>query len=102
MRECEGSSRRYGKWNRNLRALCDLRLKGAVNHTDWIRADKDGTFAALVRRKCGREDPHFRFIAENQLRVRFAPLADMADMGDGSIIISQACQNTPAVSHIAP
>jgi hypothetical protein len=64
MGDCDRLPRRYGKLNRNLWALCDLRLKGAVNHTDWIRANKDGTFDASVRRKCGREDPHPRFIAE--------------------------------------
>jgi hypothetical protein len=48
--------------NRTLWALCDLRLKGAVNHTDWIRADKDRTFDALVRRKCGHEDSDARLL----------------------------------------
>jgi len=46
-------SPRCRKLNRNHRALCDLSLRVALNHTDWIYADKDGTFDAIVRRKCG-------------------------------------------------
>jgi hypothetical protein len=55
------------------------RAQGAVNHTDWIRAEKDGTFDALVRRKCGREDSdarlflkcHVRFGSEAVIRPRY-------------------------------
>ena len=68
MRDCDRPPRRYRKLNRNLWALCDLRLKGAINHTDWIRAEKDGTFDALVRRKCGREDSDARLLLKYHVR----------------------------------
>src|SRR6185312_10782921 len=56
-RGCDRQPSRHAKMNRTLGALCDLRLKGAFNHTDWIGADKDGTFDASVRRKCGCKGP---------------------------------------------